>query len=67
VLFPIQIRNITWQVIDALDGRTNTSDVVQRVLQSNGLESEKFLHGILEDLNSLFRFGWLRIGSVNIK
>ncbi len=65
VLFPIQMRNITWQVLDALDGKTGTADIVQRILQSNGLAREEFLPGIQEDLDKLFRFGWLHIGSQN--
>jgi methylase of polypeptide subunit release factors len=60
VHFPLKIHNITWQVLDQLDGEVDANTVLNRVVLSTGLDLEKIKPWVTDDLINLFRYGWLK-------
>jgi SAM-dependent methyltransferase len=60
VHFPLKIHNITWQVLDQLDGEVDANTLLKRVVQSTGLDLETIKPWVTEDLVNLFRYGWLK-------
>jgi methylase of polypeptide subunit release factors len=60
VHFPLKIHNITWQILDHLDGGVDTYTALNRVSHSTGLDIETIKPWMTEDLVNLFRYGWLK-------
>lgn len=61
VHFPMQIHNITWQILEQMDGSVDANTIANRVVLSTGLDLETIKPWVIEDLINLFRFGWLHI------
>ena len=61
VQFPLKIRDLTWKVLEELNGKTDTQVAVQHAAESAGVDPKDISPAVSEDLLNLIRFGWLRV------
>jgi hypothetical protein len=61
LIFPLQIRRITDEMIKYLDGHTTLAEAIYRAAQQDGLKSDVVRQVVLEDMINLARYGWITL------
>jgi SAM-dependent methyltransferase len=61
IVFPLRIHNITWRVLELLDGKEKALRVARKVIQAGGYKEGDLLPAVMDDLMRLFQFGWLKV------
>ena len=61
ILFPIRIHEITWNLLDILDGSIPVKEAISRIAENNHPDFAQLRDWIEDDLITLMKYGWLRI------